>query len=451
MSFLLSRDVASSIKDAKLRQDLGFVTLGVCFGIVFFNVTTGAPIAGFANALGFGDLLYAFLLALPVMGGAIQIFASLILERSAKRKPIFLASGLLNRIPWFFIALLPFLLKGRGNLLSSIMSLLVFASVGGAFLAVSFMSWVADLVPLELRGRFFGHRSLLATVASLVSGLFIGRFLDKVPGMVGFSFVIALASILGVVDILCFLRVQDPPMRREEKFYGSLFALFRRVFVHPQFSRFLFFAIFWYFAFNVASPFFNLYMIRELHMGFFEIALYVQGVSNFATLFSIRLFGRLTDRFGNLPVALLATTVASSLPIFWCFTRESNWPFIVLIIQVLAGIFWPAIDLAINNLALSLSPDLFRSFYIAVLNLFLGFFGNALGYIVGGAVVEYVAPPIAEFVRSFGVHFSPYYVVFILSTGLRFLAVFFFLLKVREQRAASLKDLWRSLFSSFHS
>jgi MFS family permease len=446
MFSLLSRDVAQSIRDPKLRNDLRFVTLGVVFGIVFVNVTTGAPIAGFANALGFGDLLYAFLLALPVLGGALQVFASLVLERTKKRKLAFLLGGFANRVPWLFVALLPLWVSDRRALFGSFAGLLFCTACGGAFLAVSFMSWVADLVPLELRGRFFGHRSLLGTVSSLVSGLCIGWFLDTVSRGTGFSVVIALAAILGILDILCFVRVQDPPMRYEEEYRGSIIRFFREVFAHPPFFRFLLFAVFWYFAFNVASPFFNLYMIRDLHMDFFHIALYVQAVANCTTLFSIRLFGRLTDRFGNVPVALLATSVASFLPLLWCLTTEANWRPIVLVIQILAGIFWPAIDLTVNNLALKLSPDLHRSFYIAVLNLFLGVFGNALGYIAGGIVLETLAPSVAHFMEGLGVHFSPYYVVFLLSALLRFVATFVFLPRVREERAFPLRDVFRALF-----
>lgn len=442
MPFLLSRDVASYIKDPKLREDLKFVTLGILFGIVFVNVTTGAPVAGFARVLGFGDFLYAVLLALPVLGGAFQIFASFVLEQTGKRKLAFLLGGLANRVPWLFVGLLPLFVGNTRALLGPFVALLCTTAVGGAFLAVSFMSWVADLVPLELRGRFFGHRSLLGTVASLVSGLCIGWFLDVFRSVTGFSVILVAAALLGVGDILCFLRVQDPPMERDVEFRGNIVRFFREVLRHPTFSRFLLFAVFWYFAFNVASPFFNLYMIRDLHMGFFQIALYVQAVANCTTLFSIRLFGRLTDRFGNVPITFVATSVASFLPVLWCLTNEANWRGIVLTIQILAGIFWPAIDLTVNNLALKLSPDLHRSFYIAVFNLFLGVFGNALGYLVGGAILESIAPYLAQSIRSLGIRFSPYFVVFLLSTALRAVAAFVLLPKIREENALSVQEMY---------
>lgn len=449
MPLLISRDVANAIKDPKLVRDLSFVTLGVCFGIVFVNVTTGAPIAGFAKILGFGDFLYAVLLALPVLGGALQIFASFVLERTGKRKLLFLLGGLANRVPWLFVALLPLVVRQNQALFGPFVGLLLCTALGGAFLAVSFMSWVADLVPLELRGRFFGHRSLLGTAASLVSGLCIGWFLDTVTSVIGFAITLAVAAVLGVIDILCFLRVQDPPMGRDGMSWEHLVRTFQEVFVHPDFSRFLLFTVFWYFAFNVASPFFNLYMIRDLHMGFFHIALYIQAVANCTTLFSIRLFGRLTDRFGNVPITMVATAVASFLPLLWCLTTEENWRVIVLIIQILAGIFWPAIDLTVNNLALKLSPDLHRSFYVAVLNLFLGVFGNACGYLAGGALLEYVAPHVVRVMEHLGIHFSSYYLVFLVSTVLRAMAAFLLLPRVREKNALPLREIYALATKAF--
>lgn len=68
--FKLNADLTS---DNSLRKSLNFVILGITFGIVFFNVTTGSPVAGFAKAIGFGDLMYGVMLALPVLGGVAQV------------------------------------------------------------------------------------------------------------------------------------------------------------------------------------------------------------------------------------------------------------------------------------------------------------------------------------------------------------------------------------------
>jgi hypothetical protein len=66
-----------------------------------------SPLAGFARELGLGDLLYSVMLAMPVLGGTVQIVASFVLEKKRKRKEIFLLSGLVNRLPWLLVAVLP--------------------------------------------------------------------------------------------------------------------------------------------------------------------------------------------------------------------------------------------------------------------------------------------------------------------------------------------------------
>ncbi|MGB9857555.1 MAG: MFS transporter [Dictyoglomaceae bacterium] len=433
---------ADFVEDKYLKQSLNYVILGVCFGIVFFNTTIGTPIAGLAKELGFGDLLYAVMLALPVLGGAIQLFASTILERTKKRKKIFLLSGFVNRVPWFFIAILPLIISNKTLLFYIIVFFLVISSIGGAFLNVSFMSWMGDLVPLEIRGRFFSQRSMLATIVSFISGLIIGKFLDTVPGLIGFSIVFLVATIFGILDIACFFKVHDPPMKSNFEFVGSFKEIFKKVITHPKFSKFLIFAITWNFALNLAGPFFNLYMIKYLRMSFFEIAFYVQLINNITIILFVRIWGRIIDRFGNKPVLLISTSVVSFLPFLWCTTNPNNWLFIVILIQILAGIFWPGVDLGYNNLALNLSPDENRSFYIAVLNLFVATIGNALAYILGGYIIENLSPLINFYLKNhFNISLVDYHYVFILSAILRFISSKFFLTKIEEERSLSLQDL----------
>ncbi|MFN3698607.1 MAG: MFS transporter [Dictyoglomus sp.] len=436
----------SFVQDKELKKSLNLVILGVCFGIVFFNVTQGAPIAGFAKELGFGDLLYGIMLAMPVLGGAIQLFASYVLERTKKRKFLFFFGGIVQRLPWLIIVILPFFISNKNLLFSSFVLLLSITAIGGAFINVSFMSWMGDLVPLEIRGRFFSHRSMLATFVSLASGLLIGIFLDRFSNLLGFAVVFSVAVILGVLDIMCFSWVYDPSMKKSDFSDVSFWKLFRKSVSHPNFSRFLLFAIFWNFALNISAPYFNLYMIKYLKMSYFDIALYVQIISNLTTILSVRILGRLIDRFGNKPLLAISTTIVSFLPYIWCFTTPNNWLFFVIIVQIFAGIFWPGIDLSFNNLALSLSPNENRSFYIAILNFFVGIV-NAFSFILGGYIIEYIAPPIVSFINNlFSINLVEYHLVFILSGILRFAVSRIFIPKIHEEKSKPVEELTNHIF-----
>jgi MFS family permease len=438
-------DFEEGTLDATLRRTLNLLVWSVCFGIIFFNITTGFPLAGFARELGLGDLLYSVMLAMPVLGGTVQIVASFVLEKKRKRKEIFLLSGLVNRLPWLLVAVLPFLVESKNLLFPLLVILLTVGAVGGAFVNVSFLSWVGDLVPLGIRGRFFGHRSMVATAAALLSGLLVGKVLDAVRGVSGFTFVFGLASLAGLTELSFFARAYDPPMSASSLGTNPRLVL-KEVLGCRPFWKFLFFLISWNFAVNVTSPFFNLYMLKYLHMNFFEIAFYVQVISNIATLFSVRIWGRFTDRFGNKPVAALTTLSVTFLPIIWCFTTPGNWIVVVPIIQILAGIFWPGIDLITNNLLLKLSPAENRSLCIGVLNFFLGVFGVALAYLLGGALLERVVPLLNTLSKSFfGWQMNPYYYVFILSSILRFLTFKILLPRVEEEGAGSMRAVARAI------
>jgi len=433
------------VKDKNLNRSLNFVVLGICFGVVFLNVTSGTPIAGLAKELRFGDLLYGIMLAMPVLGGAIQISASFILEKTKKRKRLFILSGLINRALWILVAILPLLITNKNILFYLIVSILVFSSIGGAFLNVTFMSWMGDLVPLDIRGRFFSYRSMLSTIVSFTSGLIIGKFLDTVPGILGFSIIFGIATLFGILDILCYLKVDDPPMKANNEIRENILNIFRRVLSHNYFSKYLLFSIAWSFSLNIAAPYFNLYMIKYLKMSYFEIALYAQLVSNLATVIFVRVWGRMIDRFGNKPVALICTTTVSFLPLLWCFTTPHSWLYLIILIQLLAGLFWPGVDLTYNNFALSLSPDENRSMYIAVLNFFVGVVGNAIAYIIGGYFIENISPLISSLLENtIHFHLSDYHYLFILSSILRLLSSRIFLPRIKEEGAYSINDLRRS-------
>jgi MFS family permease len=94
--------------------------------------------------------------------------------------------------------------ESKNLLFPLLVILLTVGAVGGAFVNVSFLSWVGDLVPLGIRGRFFGHRSMVATAAALLSGLLVGKVLDAVRGVSGFTFVFGLASLAGLTELSFF-------------------------------------------------------------------------------------------------------------------------------------------------------------------------------------------------------------------------------------------------------
>lgn len=81
-----------------------------------------------------------------------------------------------------------------------------------------------------------------------------------------------------------------------------------------DFRRYMMFWAAWSFAVNVAGPFFNVYMLEDLHLGYLRLSLYSQLLSTTATVLFVRVWGRLADALGGKPVMTVCCAGAASIP-----------------------------------------------------------------------------------------------------------------------------------------
>ena len=156
-----------------LREDLSRIAWGVSLGFVFFVWLNGAPFAGFVRHLGVGDFMYGVLMGLPVMSGLFQMMAAYGLEKTGARKKLFMIGGVLQRLSIIPVVILPLIIPNelKGLTIGLIVFFLLVSAVGGAFNGVTFISWMAALVTLKVRGRFFSQRLMMFTFTGLVGGL----------------------------------------------------------------------------------------------------------------------------------------------------------------------------------------------------------------------------------------------------------------------------------------
>lgn len=428
----------------QLREDLNRIVWGVSCGIVFFVCFNGAPFAGFVRALGVSELMYGILTSLPLVSGVFQVLAAYVLESTGARKRLFFIGGLFQRLSIIPVVLLPLIIPEELKWLtvSLIVFFLLVSAVGGAFNGVTFMSWMAALVPLKIRGRFFSQRQMVFTFTSMIGGILASWALDRIGGFAGFAVVFSVVTIFAIMDILCFIRVYDPPMVRPPHRL-SIKKMWSIALKHSNFRRYLIFWAVWVFGVNIAGPFFNAYMIDYLKMSYLEITIYTQVVSNVLTIFIIRKWGMLIDIFGNKPVLRICGTVASALPLLWLLATPENY-MIILIIHVFTGIFWNGIDLTSNNLVMNLSPDENRSFYLASFSMVTSVVGSIVAYALGGLFMEVTA----ELARSldiviFGHRLTNYHMLFILSAVIRFIAITFLVSPIHEDESVEPKEMIR--------
>jgi len=422
----------------EFRLDLNRIVWGTSLGIVFFGALGGAPFAGFLRELGVSDLMYSVMMAMPAMGGVFQLFAAYFLERSGKIKKMFLISGIFQRFSIIPVVLLPlFVPKDMENLMFAAMFLFLGVSaLGAAFNGVSFFSWMAAFIPIDIRGRFFGQRQMMFYLTGMFGGFIVSSLLDMIGGFTGFAVVFVLVTIMALLDIACFLNVKDPPFVKSE--YNTPFVkVWKEAFLNRNFLRYTIFWAVWIFGLAMPGPFFIIFMLEYLKISFVEIAVYAAITNIFIILFG-RIWGSLIDRFANRPILYICSSVIAVLPLVW-FAAVPGMHYIpVAVVHILAGMFWGGIELTSANLIMGLSPDKNRSVYIANFSVISSLAGSILPFVAGGFLMQMTAD-FSFSIMNFNM--QNYHILFVSAVIIRIFALIFLLPHVREDNSSAVKGV----------
>ena len=447
---ILSRSKRISGND--LKKSLMLVTLAASFGLPFFSVTNGPALTGFTRALGANDFIYSVIMAVPVLGAIIQVFFSYVMINSGNRRLLFIAAGFIHRPLWFVIAFIPFILnpdKTKAGIVV-ITLLITISSIANSIVGLAFSSWMGDLVPVEVKGRFFGRRTMIYTITGGSAALLCGLLLDNIHGYTGYAVVFVFAAILGSADIAMYIWIKHPPMTRQKERQPFL-RLFAEPFKDRNYFRYMLFVAFWYFSVNIAGPFFNVFMIEELKMSFLIISLFTQVAANVSTIIFIRVWGNLADKYGSRPVMFLCCISIIILPVVWLFaTPHSTW--VVLLINLMTGIFWPGFEMAALNQSIWLAPEKNRSIYLANYTLVVMLIGTAAAFLCGGAFMQLTraAFPAGGVPLFAGIRFGSYQLLFLISSLIRLLVLIFVFRGYEEKDSSHPIQIFRDLKASLN-
>lgn len=423
------------------RSGLARIIFAWAFGSIFFNVIMGAPLASYVRSLGGSDFTWGIIAAAPMIGSVSQVFGSCWIERTRDRKRHFLTYGMIQRLLWIPIALLPWVFpKGHPVLLPSLITLALASSLCGHLAGPAWLSWMADFVPLQVRGAFFASRLRVGTLMALISSTLAGWWLDVSPGLMTYTLLFVMVSLCGVVDVIVFRWVPEPEMPPDEECV-SFAQMLRAPFEDPVFRRFVAYVMAFLFSLHFMMAPLWMFAMEELGMGKLAANLSLMGAQLAAMALASPFWGRLADRFGNRPVLKVCTAGVTLLTIPWLFMRPetANW---VWLISLLTGVFWSGIELGNFSLMLSLAPKERRSVTIGMFAMTAGI-AAGLAPVISGALVDLLKalPPVQFAAWTPG----PYRIVILLSLLGRLLSIVVFLPRVREPRATSTRELLQSV------
>jgi len=421
-----------------LRRVLGVITLAWMFGSVWFNTTTGEPLTLFAQKLGASNFQFGLLTALPFLASLVSLPASLLIERTGDRKRVFLGSFYVQRGMWMLIALAPLWIvshqaSASGAALGVFLWLMFLMYAAGAAGSPAWLSWMADIVPSRLNGKYFSRRRQWGILTAVPAAVFVGWFLDRcVPAadlavLRWCSILFLCCAVCGLTDIHLFQFVPAVPKMPRKGI--RLLAALREPLHNPVFLWCSLFVAALTFAVNLLGQFATLYLLEEVRVSNMAVQMILVVAPMIAQLLVLGPWGRAADRMSKKPLLTLASIGLVPVGIGWCFVTPSHvW--LAYALSSLGAALWAGVEVVNLNLVLETSGGLSQraggSGYAAVNSVIINIAG-CLGGLTAGIV--------AQILQNW--HWQPgpawksmnfYDVLFISSGILRLAAVVMFLL-----------------------
>ncbi len=411
---------------------------------VFLNWTSGAVLTGYMLHLGGSPSQVALVASVPMLAQCANPIAGWLQQWVPSKKIFTTVSAAIGRSLWIIAALLPVLGLPPEHIPNYLLVVLLASSIFQSVAGVFWTAWLADVVPSDRRGRYFGLRNGICAVVALIASFIAGRFLDHTQPPWNYQLIIVLAVIFAAIGILLYNTHHEPPWERHPISLRSAVTI---PFRDRNFRRFLRFALYWQASVQLGAVLVFPYFITHLGMSFTQIAIWFALASSLTLVFG-PMWGRVADRIGNKPTLAINSFLAGVLlPLLWMSGTPGNlWP--IYISGIVDALVWSAINAAVFNLGITTAPEKTRVIFIGVLGMCIGFSGFMGGLLAAGLYDVLTA---AEFTVG-GFRWTAYHWVFLLSGLLRAFA-FLLIRPVQETRAwrtrEAVRVMTRFLFYGF--
>jgi MFS family permease len=423
-------------KSTPLRRNL---VLGLWDGVTAMPLTTLSQPANFVLAalltgtFAFSTRTYGLLTSLPFWFNFLQVLLTPLLAQRLHSRSMTILSAWLHCAGWIALLLaLPFLPRSE-NPVTLTVFIVVFSVVAlsSAINGVAWNAWMQECIPVRLRGKYFGFRNRLLYFSLVIFMLAVSGLLAWLDGaLLAFQLLFAGAIVLRIVSVLAERRmrtstgnrpaVPEPPWRDQ----------LRLVRAEVMFVRFSVFASVMGFASTLFGPFYAVFMLEELHLSAARINfLLLLGVLGAAISFPA--WGRLLDRFGNVPVMIFSMVLWQIFNALYFVLGPGNvW--LLYVINPAGGVFSAGYGIGLFGLLLKLSPPGARTMGMALF-VSLSSLTAALGPITGGYLLT------AAQARGFPA-LDAYHAAFLITPVFMILCCLL-LQRVREENSAHVTDV----------
>lgn len=391
-------------------------------------------ITPYALAIGANNTIIGLLSSLPSLLGTLsQIKSSKIIEK-IPRKKIVVGGAIIQAIMWLPLMLVGFcyFFLGVSSFISSILLLIFYTLIilSGSFPVPAWSSWMKDLTG-ENPSKYFGKRTRILTLVELMSMLCAGLILEhfkKTGVFTGFLILFTLAFVGRAISAYFLSKKYEPKMVPSEGYYFS-FLQFLKKMKNNNFGKYVIFTTLISFATAIASPFFAVYMLKDLALSYYEFTIVLLIVPTM-TIIMLPLWGRFASKYGNILTIKISGIFVGFIPLLWLFSSHiSDYGkgillFYLIIIECFSGFWWSGLNLSTTNFVYDAVTRERMAICIAYAHITTAI-GVLIGTTIGGFISSWNYPILG---------LKPILFVFLLSGIARLIVSLVMLPKIKEVR-----------------
>ncbi len=278
------------------------------------------------------------------------------------------------------------------------------AMAGGA----AWNCWIEELIPPSIRTKFLATRTRLMQFFILCGFVGGGHLLwyaaRQNQTLYAFAILFSMAMLGRYASAFFLFRQSETPTTHTEMKTVAFSDLLTRMRKGDQ-ATFLLYMVCMQLAVNMASPYFNPYMLKQLNLSYLDYITLI-GVAYVGRVISLPTLGRLSNYLGA--NRLLWITGIGIAPLSGAWVLSSDMLYLT-IMQLISGICWGGFELAGLLLIFQNIRPHERTSILTMHNL-AHTLAVVIGSLIGGAILE-----------SFNESLFGFQVIFVLSTGMRLL------------------------------
>lgn len=403
-------------------------------GNIWIMLVSGIFFIYFGNGIGMSKFQWGLLSGIAAWMIALQPLSAAITQSIGRRKILWFSFAMIERSSRLVGILLALWLWQIGWSYAAAVVLIVAVSLSNFFGAMAgppWLSWLADIIPEDKHGAFWGQRAAWISLSVIGALAVAGFVIDRSPAdskiyvVVG---VFAIATVIGLLDILIHGTIPEPvPTLPDRKHF--LHRIQEPIRDHA-FRPWLIFITCWTFSMSLGGSLAALYFLNELGISnnLLGGTLVLTCLTMLGSMLTGSWSGRMVDRLGIRKVLIGGHMAWGLLPFFWLMATPATALIWLSISSMIGGVGCTAADTAATKLITRYPPADLRAMYIAV-SRSLASMAGGLGAIVAGTLLYFTG----DWSLSMGrlPDISGFHILFVTSMLLRFSSLGYLVLRVK--------------------